>query len=32
MKSKFIICLLCGFAAECTLCLLIAPGWDGWRG
>ena len=29
MKSKFIICLLCGFAAECTLCLLIAPrmGW-----
>ena len=29
MKSKFIICLLCGFAAECALCLLIAPrmGW-----
>ena len=29
MKSKFIICLLCGFAAEYALCLLIAPrmGW-----
>ena len=29
MKGRFGICLLCGFAAECALCLLIAPrmGW-----
>ena len=29
MKGKFGICLLCGFAAECALCLLIASrmGW-----